>query len=362
MLSRRSGRVLPIDRRSFPRFDLPAGQDSRVEHEDHREEGRTPKSLVDNTIFPTGFLAVWKLKPMAPATREWSTTMRKNTWILMTTFLGLASIAAQAATPKYDNLYVFGDSYCDVGNLFALTSGFEPAAPYYAGRFSNGPIWLDHVAGYLGVPLKASALGGTDYAFGGAWVTAGQALTGVPSVPEQVEGYLVQHHGKADPNALYILEGGGNDILDTTTGTPQALGLQIAEGIAGSELLLREAGARHFVIPNLLNVSLLPAAAGNTAFAATASLATNKAEDELLRFEETLEDVHILRMDIFSLISAVVTDPTHFGFSNITTPCLTTAVCSDPDHTFFWDTHHPTEFGHSFFAVTLENALPKPRE
>jgi hypothetical protein len=28
-----------------------------------------------------------------------------------------------------------------------------------------------------------------------------------------------------------------------------------------------------------------------------------------------------------------------------------------PDHTFFWDTHHPTEFGHAFFAVTLENAL-----
>jgi len=289
--------------------------------------------------------------------------MRKSLWIpMMTAFLGLASMTAQATTPSYSNLIVFGDSYCDVGNLFLATGGAEAAPPYFEGRFSNGPIWLDHVAGFLGLPLKPSLLNGTDYAFGGAWVTQPQSVTGVPSVPQQVETYLVQHHGKADPNALYILEGGGNDILDTTTGTPQALGLQIAEGIAGSELLLREAGARHFVIPNLLNVSLLPAAAGNTAFAATASLATNKAEDELLRFEETLEDVHILRMDIFSLISAVVTDPTHFGFSNITTPCLTTAVCSDPDHTFFWDTHHPTEFGHSFFAVTLENALPKPRE
>ena len=23
----------------------------------------------------------------------------------------------------------------------------------------------------------------------------------------------------------------------------------------------------------------------------------------------------------------------------------------------FWDTHHPTEFGHVFFAVTLENVM-----
>jgi len=289
--------------------------------------------------------------------------MRKSLWILMmVAFLGLASIAALAATPSYDNLIVFGDSYCDVGNLYLATGGAEPAAPYYDMRFSNGPLWVDHVAGFLGVPLSASLLGGTDYAFGGAWVTEPEAITGVPSVPQQVEGYLIQHGGKADPNALYVLEGGGNDILDTTTGSPEALGLDIAAGIVDSERLLRQAGARHFVIPNLFNVGLLPAAAGNTSFATTASEATNKAEDEGLRFEEWAEHVDIIRMDVFSLLSAVVTDPTHFGFTNITTPCLTTVVCSDPDHTLFWDTHHPTEFGHSFFAVTLENALARQRE
>jgi phospholipase/lecithinase/hemolysin len=285
--------------------------------------------------------------------------MRKSTWSLMTAFLGLATLAAQAATPSYDALYVFGDSYCDVGNLFLATGGAEPVAPYYDMRFSNGPLWVDHVAGFLGVPFKASLQGGTDYAFGGAWVTEPQSVTGVPSVPEQVELYLSQHKGKADPNALYILEGGGNDILDTTSGSPQVLGLQIAEGLAYSELLLRRAGARHFIIPDLFNVGLLPAAAGNTAFATAASAATDKSLDELLAFEQLLEGIHIVRMNVFSLLNAVVTDPTHFGFTDVTHPCLTTAVCADPDHTFFWDTHHPTEFGHSFFAVTLENVLAK---
>jgi phospholipase/lecithinase/hemolysin len=278
-------------------------------------------------------------------------------YFLIAALLSLAGATAHASIPSYDALVAFGDSYCDVGNLFALTGGAEPAAPYYNGRFSNGPIWLDHVAGFLGVPLKAYALGGTDYAFGGAWVTQPESVTGVPSIPEQVGLYLQQHGGKADPNALYILEGGGNDILDTTSGSPEALGLRIAEGIARGELLLREAGARHFVIPNLFNVGLLPAAAGNVPFAEAASAAADKSLDELLLFEDLFEGVHVVRMNVFSLLNAIEVAPTHFGFTDVTNPCLTTAVCADPDHTLFWDTHHPTVFGHAFFAVTLENVL-----
>jgi outer membrane lipase/esterase len=279
----------------------------------------------------------------------------------MAVLLGLASITAQAAKPAYDNLIVFGDSYCDVGNIFLATGGAEPPAPYFAGRFSNGPIWLDHVAGFLGVPFKASLLGGTDYAFGGAWVTAPQPIPGgsIPSVPQQVLIYLGANGGKADPHALYVLEGGGNDILDTTATNPAVLGYQIAVGLTESELLLRRAGARHFVIPNLFNVALLPAAAGRKSFAAAATEAANKWIDILLKLERDLDDIQIIRMDVFSLLNAVETDSTHFGFTDITDPCLslTLTVCSDPDHTFFWDTHHPTEFGHAFFAVTLENAL-----
>ena len=289
--------------------------------------------------------------------------MHKRLWIMTSAaLLGLASMAAHAATPSYDALYVFGDSYCDVGNLFAV-SGYPPA-PYYMGRFSDGPIWLDHVAGFLHVPLTPSLLNGTDYAFGGAWATVDQPLGAgkIPSVPTQVGQYLLQHGGKADPNALYIIEGGGNDIVDTTTGSPQMLGNLIAHSLFDSEQMLRKAGARHFVIPNLFNVGLLPVAATKVAFASAASTAVNKGLNELLAPEEEIEGVHILRMDVFSLMNAVQTAPTHFGFIDITDPCLVTtttppSLCGDPDHTFFWDTFHPTLFGHAFFAVTLENVL-----
>jgi outer membrane lipase/esterase len=286
----------------------------------------------------------------------------------MSIFLGALPWTSQAATPTFTHLFVFGDSYCDVGNIFTATGGAEPAAPYYAGRFSNGPIWVDHIAGFLNLgALKPSLAGGTDFAFGGAEVTAPVATPfgTVPSVPEQVALYLQSAGGKADPNALYIIEGGGNDIINAAPGSPAELGFEIALGISESELLLRRAGARHFLIPNLFNVGLLPAAAGNSAFATAATNATNQFLNDMLALESFVEGIHIARLDAFSLESAVVTDPTHFGFTNITAPCTsipsaanpTPPVCADPDHTFFWDVFHPTEFGHAFFAVTTENIL-----
>jgi phospholipase/lecithinase/hemolysin len=289
--------------------------------------------------------------------------------------LAFTSSSAHAAKPTYDAIYVFGDSYCDVGNIFALTGGAEPVSPpYFHGRFSNGPIWVEHVASALGLPMLPSEVptlpsqaAGTDYAFGGAWATEPQ-VTGVgtiPDVPQQVALYLSRHGGKADPKALYILEGGGNDIIGHigVSGTSaNQLGFQIATSIAESEALLRHAGAKNFLIPDLFNVGLLPAAQGDPSFANAASVATNHYLNELLGVEGFLQGIRIQRLNVFTLFKAIQTDATHFGFTNITTPCVdstTGTICSDPDHTLFWDTYHPTVFGHAFFAVTVEAALSR---
>ena len=273
------------------------------------------------------------------------------------------SFAARATTPTYDAIYVFGDSYSDVGNAAIATGGAYPGPLYYNGRFSNGPIWVEHVAGAMHLPMVPFLVGGNDYAVGGAWVTQPQSIAGftVPDVPQQVLLYLSGHGNKADPNALYIIQGGGNDIIGNLASgiTPQALGFQIALGISDSELLLRRAGARHFLIFNLFNAGLVPAAQSNPSFATAASAAANQSLTTLLALEMLLQGIRIQRADLFSLSQVVNSDATHFGFTNITTPCLINAptVCADPDHTLFWDSFHPTEFGHAFTAVTVENAL-----
>ncbi len=275
--------------------------------------------------------------------------------------LGFSLASHATPTTTFDAIYIFGDSYCDVGNIFIATKGAEPASPYYQGRFSNGPIWLDHLAGTYGLTLKPYLGGGTDYAFGGAMVLTAvpEGAFSIPSVPEQVELYLSQHNGKADPNALYVVEGGGNDILDATGGSPQELGNEIAFGLASSIELLERAGARNILTSNLLDVGQLPGAKaeGISSFATAASLATNKALDLLLLLESFSPRTRIYRIDAYALFQSVLTDPAHYGFNDVTDPCLTTTVCSNPYVNFFWDEEHPTIFGHSFFAVVAQELL-----
>lgn len=275
--------------------------------------------------------------------------------------LSIRPVVAQTP-PAFDAIYVFGDSYCDVGNIFIATNkATPPSPPYYNGRFSNGRIWVEHIASARNLPMAPSLAGGTDYCLGGAEVTAAVSTPQgvILSVPQQVVLYLSQHSGKADPKALYIILGGGNDIVNANgIGSPQQLGFQIALGISSSELLLRHAGAKNFLIPELFDVGIIPVAQPNAAFAHQATLATNKSLNDLLFVEELLQGINIRRIHTFSLFQSIVADASHFGFTNITTPCLNgVTVCADPDHALFWDDFHPTVFGHSFFAVATEQAL-----
>ena len=81
----------------------------------------------------------------------------------------------------------FGDSFSDTGNVLALTTPFPPPPfpnfPCAPGRFSNGPVWTEHLAASLGFPAASNPShlifdgatvvpigpqGGTNFSFGGA--------------------------------------------------------------------------------------------------------------------------------------------------------------------------------------------------
>jgi outer membrane lipase/esterase len=295
---------------------------------------------------------------------------RLGSILLVTASVATAAHAAAAA--QYDQIVVFGDSYNDVGNIHALAAahGIDyPPAPYYNGRFSNGPIWIEHVAASFGLPMLPSAApGGTDFAVGGAElllpVTLAPGLT-IPSIEDQVAYYLAINGGHADPKALYVIEGGGNDILNATGGSPQQLGDSIADGIFGIEQSLLDAGATQFLIPDLINVGELPAAAtGGVAFVKFAHAASLEANQKLEVLLAPVPGISFNRIHVYQTFLAVTKDdPTHFGFVNVTDPCLTTSgltvvsQCPDSDHTLWWDAEHPSEFAQSFFAVLAMGKL-----
>src|ERR1035441_9762115 len=84
--------------------------------------------------------------------------------ILTVVLLALTSIASAGA---YTAVIAYGDSLSDNGNLFAATG--QPPAPYWNGRFSNGPVTVEYLANSLHSPLL-------DFAWGGA--TTGEVQQG----------------------------------------------------------------------------------------------------------------------------------------------------------------------------------------
>ena len=65
----------------------------------------------------------------------------------------------RAAPHPVSRLVVFGDSLSDPGNLKQRLMLF-PASPYWLGRFSNGPIWPEHLAKKTGIVVQNHSFGG----------------------------------------------------------------------------------------------------------------------------------------------------------------------------------------------------------
>jgi phospholipase/lecithinase/hemolysin len=283
-----------------------------------------------------------------------------------------------AHADPYSALYAFGDSLSDVGNVFAGSGGTEPAPPYFAGRFSNGPIWLDYLAAQLGTgPMIPSLLGGTDYAFGLA--TTGYAPTLstpslVPPFIKQVALFNTAMGGVAPPGALYAVWVGSNDMLNIfQSGTSGAQVLALAQGAAATEAtgiaaLIGE-GARNILMGLLPDLGKAPAvtALGPTATAAATALAVGyntTLEADLA--DLTASGANLSFLDSFSLIDAAIVDPGAFGLSNVTDTCYVGpltgggTVCATPDQYLFWDDEHPTSAAAPFLAAAAADALGVP--
>ncbi|UAJ09139.1 SGNH/GDSL hydrolase family protein [Glacieibacterium megasporae] len=134
--------------------------------------------------------------------------------------------AVPAAASRPDGLIVFGDSLVDAGNAYIGTNGLtaQPGYGYFDGRYSNGPVWTDlieqRLTGHYTVPFLA---GGVNYAVGGAEAAEDRSLLGfnVPGLATQLGIYATS--GKAvDPNALYVLNFGNNDVTALLAGIAAA--------------------------------------------------------------------------------------------------------------------------------------------
>ena len=291
--------------------------------------------------------------------------------------LALVSQPSTAATLRFDQVYFFGDSLSDPSNAYRASGGLVPPSPPYARRFSNGPVWAEYLAGQLGLsPVPSTQLSeqnpplqGANFAFGGA--TSGTANTVVPVFFPGLQQQIAQFLSlplPANPNALFVLWAGANDYLPTNSPvfTPFTNPQPSIANITTAVSALESAGAQNILVVNLPDLGTLPLT--RTTTDAPRLNALSQAHNNFL-FQQMggLErspgfNANIIPLDVNALFQQVIGQPSQFGFTNVTEPCLnqqTFIPCSNSSEYLFWDRIHPTTAAHQVignFALTALQA------
>ena len=153
----------------------------------------------------------------------------------------LLSAVQTSSAQSFNNFFAFGDSTIDSGwwkaalpsnatgkaskdaLIAASIAQGGTGAPVGAGYLMNSQL----LASYFGLSaIPANQSGGTNYAISGAADAANAANgnignlnnippgtnTNLPSTVQQITNYLASVSGQANPNGLYLISSGGNDL------------------------------------------------------------------------------------------------------------------------------------------------------
>ena len=290
----------------------------------------------------------------------------------------LLALSGAASAQTYGGVQAFGDSLTDNGNLYALTRSVFPvpaSPPYFAGRFSNGPVWVEQLMPRLGLP--AGAL--DDRAFGGAETGLGPGPA--PGVLAQV-GQAVAFGPRPGPSTLVVVWGGANDYRNRGRSTTDPAGLVdgAVNNLRQSLELLIAAGARQILVPNVPNLGDTPegreqeASMPGTAARLNGIIAGHNAAlaQAVERLRQASPGVRITVLDVNALFRQVVAAPATYGFTNSTVPCLlgvapdigpASGACATPEATAgtaFFDKLHPSAAAHALIAQYAAATLGGP--
>jgi len=291
---------------------------------------------------------------------------------LLTLLFLTADVAAQQS--DFSKLVVFGDSLSDTGNLIPIS--LPP--PYFENRISDGPVVADLIAEFIGSSAAASGhlfgrTGGFNFA-----VSGGNIVGSDPEdLNQQVSAYLDRVSNQADPDALYLVFVGGNDLrnLRSIRSASQA-SAEIAQAVAILRIQLnrlKAAGARAFLIPNVANIGRIPETLqreigdpGVTVRAEGYTREYNLALSALIGDFSADTNLSVGTFNLFDAFEALIVNASDFGFTN------TQEGCFDPD-TFaiepeclifgferrvFFDNLHPSSATNRIIAPQVIASIP----
>ncbi|HEX4781098.1 MAG TPA: autotransporter domain-containing protein [Usitatibacter sp.] len=308
-----------------------------------------------------------------------------------------ATAAGSASAQQFSNTVVFGDSLSDAGYFRPVLSalGLPASLVSQLGRFttSPGPVWSELVTtNYGGTPAPSNA-GGLIFAQGGARVATDSSSTPAGAaqrpVSTQITEYLAATNGVADPNALYAIWAGANDVIQSLQAAgagqiPAASLPGVITTTANAEIAqiarLQAAGARYIVVFGLPNIGATPG------FQALGPATAGGATQLSAGFNTALftglasAGLHVIPIDANAFLADVVANPSRYGFTNITVPACNAfppfstgpdaffcppgnTVTPDASHTYlFADGIHPTTAAHAEIAQFVEGMISGPAQ
>ena len=239
----------------------------------------------------------------------------------------LLGFSGSAWGQNFSDVVVFGDSLSDSGNAGSL----QPLPPGSSFTTNPDPVWSEIVTETFGASGMNDLAGGPNYAFAGACVNPATPCTFdlVPTVTEQIAKYFLKSDGRADPNALYVIWGGGNDVADSAATDPlnAARHTVTAASVNVAQIRrLQDAGARHVLVFNLPDISKSPYAVnlGPVAQGALTQLVT--AYNDGLHAGIRESEDGIIPINVFAFTNELVENPGTYGFLN-----ATGTACGEPD-------------------------------
>lgn len=313
-------------------------------------------------------------------------------WVLaLASGCGGQSVFAQQAPPPFSQIVVFGDSFSDTGNVRHRTnaaSGGEVDYPshtynYSDGRFTNdnatvpsstlyAGLWHEQLAQtFLSLPVASHSLGGgRNFAFGAANTKDGTRNVVVIAPPgfgdvtitiddmgKQMDDYLAAH--AVDPNALYIVWGGINDLIPDSAAVAAT-----ASRVTALVSRLAQAGAHHIMVPNLPPLGNLPAFSSvpPTIQSLNAACANYRMEldADLTAILSALAPQGITptlyRVDVWTNTIRLLSSPGNYGLTDVRNSAQGNSS-ANPDQFLFWDGLHLTTAGHYWTARNANDAL-----
>lgn len=325
-------------------------------------------------------------RPYAPMTRY----ARHPLCLTVAAALALAASPAFAQNAQtFDETVFFGDSLTDAGFFRPL---LPAAAQPVTGQFTTNPglVWSQYLADYYGTnastawlatspatPPRADA--GTNYAVGGARVSVdgSGALGATPSLNSQVNAYLTRTGGRANPNALYTVWGGANDLFAITAGAPVQATLTSAVtaqvGIVGR---LQAAGAQYILVPTIPDLGITPGFRAQGAAAMAQGTALASSYNNALFGALAAQNLRVIPLNTFAFLGEVAANPGAYNLRNVTgTACQpqitaqsltcnpTSYVTPDAASAYaFADGVHPTSAGHKLLSDYAVATIEGPRQ